>query len=154
MKEEVKWRSESCSVVSNSLRPHGLYDPWNSLSQNSLEWIAFPFSRGSSQPRDRTHVSCIGRRVLYQWATREAHVSPPLFLQLSFLSSLCHFQRKAPRKKKKVLWPWWEQRKAHRDPVRVKWMTVKQASLVHKEQGCPCKIMRSSGLCAHLTPTG
>ena len=24
-----------------------------------LEWVAFPFSRGSSQPRDKTHVSCI-----------------------------------------------------------------------------------------------
>ena len=28
-----KW-SESCSVVSNSLQPHRLYSPWNSLSQN------------------------------------------------------------------------------------------------------------------------
>ena len=26
---------ESCSVVSDSLQPHGLYNPWNSLSQNS-----------------------------------------------------------------------------------------------------------------------
>ena len=24
-----------------------------------LEWVAFPFSRGSSQPRDRTQVTCI-----------------------------------------------------------------------------------------------
>ena len=30
-----------------------------------LEWVAIYFSRGSSQPRDQTHVSCIGRRVLY-----------------------------------------------------------------------------------------
>ena len=27
--------SESCSVVSNSLRPHGLYCPWNSPGQNT-----------------------------------------------------------------------------------------------------------------------
>ena len=27
-----------------------------------LEWVAIPFSRGSSQPRDRTHVSCIASR--------------------------------------------------------------------------------------------
>ena len=27
--------SESCSVVSNSLRPHGLYSPWNSAGQNT-----------------------------------------------------------------------------------------------------------------------
>ena len=33
-----------------------------------LEWVAMPSSRGSSQPRDRTHVSyvsCVNRRVLY-----------------------------------------------------------------------------------------
>ena len=29
------WVSESCSVVSNSLRPHGLYSPWSSLGQNT-----------------------------------------------------------------------------------------------------------------------
>ena len=28
-------KSESCSVVSNSLRPHGLYSPWNSPDQNT-----------------------------------------------------------------------------------------------------------------------
>ena len=27
-----------------------------------LEWVAIPFSRGSSQPRDQTHVSCIASR--------------------------------------------------------------------------------------------
>ena len=31
-----------------------------------------PSSRGSSQPRDRTCVSCIGRQTLYHWATWEA----------------------------------------------------------------------------------
>ena len=29
------------------------------LRARILEWVAFPFSRGSSQPRDRTKVSCI-----------------------------------------------------------------------------------------------
>ena len=37
-----------------------------------LEWVAISFSRGSSQPRDFTHVSCIGRQILYHWATWEA----------------------------------------------------------------------------------
>ena len=32
----LKW-SESCSVVSNSLRPHGLYSPWESPGQNTGE---------------------------------------------------------------------------------------------------------------------
>ena len=30
-----------------------------------LEWVAIPFSRESSQPRDLTWVSCIGRWILY-----------------------------------------------------------------------------------------
>ena len=30
-----------------------------------LEWAAISFSRGSAQSRDRTHISCIGRRILY-----------------------------------------------------------------------------------------
>ena len=37
--------------------------------------LAIPSSRGSSWPRDQTCiscVSCIGRRILYHWATREA----------------------------------------------------------------------------------
>ena len=36
-----------------------------------LEWVAISFSMESSQPRDWTRVSCIGRRILYHWATRE-----------------------------------------------------------------------------------
>ena len=40
------------------------------ISQASiLEWVSIPFSRGSSRPRDRTHVSCIScvdSQVLYQ----------------------------------------------------------------------------------------
>ena len=38
-----------------------------------LEWVALPFSRASSQPRDWTCVSWTGRRVLYCWATKAAH---------------------------------------------------------------------------------
>ena len=37
-----------------------------------LEWVAISFSKASSQPRDQTRVSSIGRHVLYHWATREA----------------------------------------------------------------------------------
>ena len=37
-----------------------------------LEWVAISFSRGSSQPRDRTWVSCIPGRFLTIWATSEA----------------------------------------------------------------------------------
>ena len=37
-----------------------------------LGWVAISISRESSQPRDWTHVSCIGRGVLYHWAPWEA----------------------------------------------------------------------------------
>ena len=102
----------SCSVVSSSLGPCGLWParllcPWDSPGKNAgvvchflpqgywnkflrrirqlyflcfscsavsyclwplLEWLAISFSRGSSQSRDLTHVSCvfcIGRWILY-----------------------------------------------------------------------------------------
>ena len=42
------------------------------LQARILEWAAFPFSRGSSQPRDQAQVSCIAGRFFTSWATREA----------------------------------------------------------------------------------
>ena len=39
---------------------HGL------LQARILDWISFPFSRGSSWPRDLTQVSCIAGRIYYQ----------------------------------------------------------------------------------------
>ena len=50
-----------------------------------LEWVATSFCRGSSQPRGWTPLSCIGRWVLYHWATREA--LPPLISSI-FLALL------------------------------------------------------------------
>ena len=51
--------------------------PWTKqsmifLQARILELVAFPFSRGSSQPRDRTQVSCTAGRFFTCWATREA----------------------------------------------------------------------------------
>ena len=40
-----------------------------------LEWVAISFSRGTSQPRSRTWVSCIAGRFFTNPATREALVS-------------------------------------------------------------------------------
>ena len=64
----LKSESESYSVVYNSLRPHRLYH--GVLQARIPEWVAFPFSRGSSQPRDQTEVSCIAGRFFTVWATR------------------------------------------------------------------------------------
>ena len=41
------------------------------LQARILEWVDLPFSRGSSQPRDRTQVSCTAGRFFTIWATRE-----------------------------------------------------------------------------------
>ena len=45
---------------------HGL------LQARILEQVAFPFSRGSSQPRDQTQVSHIAGGFFTSWATKEA----------------------------------------------------------------------------------
>ena len=42
------------------------------LQARILEWVAFPFSTGSSQPRDQTQVSCFAGRFFTDLATREA----------------------------------------------------------------------------------
>ena len=44
------------------------------LQARILEWVAVPFSRESSQPRDQTQVSNIAGRFFTSWATREAHI--------------------------------------------------------------------------------
>ena len=52
------------------------------LQARILEWVAMPSSRGSSQPRDQTQVSCIAGRFFTIWATREApNVKPIFFLK-------------------------------------------------------------------------
>ena len=65
---EVKW-SESHSVVSDFLLPHGLYSPWNSPGQNtkvdSLSLLQGIFSTQGSNP-DLPHC----RQILYQLSHR------------------------------------------------------------------------------------
>ena len=45
------------------------------LQVRILEWVAIPFSRESSQPRDKTWVSCIAGRLFTLWATSLVHRS-------------------------------------------------------------------------------
>ena len=42
------------------------------LQERILEWVAMPSSKGSSQPRDWTHISGIAGGFFTVWATREA----------------------------------------------------------------------------------
>ena len=62
--------SESCSVqfshvqffVTPQTVVHGI------LQARILEWVAFPFSRGTSQPRNWTQVSRIAGKFFISWA--------------------------------------------------------------------------------------
>ena len=65
--------SVSHSVVSDSLRPHGLWPtrllcPWNSPGKNTGV-ASRSLSRGSPWPRDQTWVSCSADRFFTGWAT-------------------------------------------------------------------------------------
>ena len=50
------------------------------LQARILERVAIPFSRGSSQPRDRTCVTCTAGRFFTIWATRKALLCLHVFL--------------------------------------------------------------------------
>ena len=54
--------------MSDSLRVHGI------LQAKILEWVAFPFSRGSSQPRDQILVSDIAYGFFTRWAQRSPRI--------------------------------------------------------------------------------
>ena len=59
-----------CNPMDHSLpgsSVHGIFQA------RVLEWAAISFSRGSSQPRDRTQVSRLVGRCFIVWATREAY---------------------------------------------------------------------------------
>ena len=78
----------SHSVVSDSLRPHGLqpsrlFCPWDSPGKK-LEWVVMPSSRGSFLPRDWTQVSCIAGEFFTVWSTREAGRSLDVYVHLIF----------------------------------------------------------------------
>ena len=51
---------------------HNLYQLSHKGSPRILEWVAYPFSSGSSWPRNWTQVSCIADRFFTNWAIREA----------------------------------------------------------------------------------
>ena len=66
--------SKSRSVVSDSLWPPCTIQPMG-FSRPEHEWVAYPFSRGSSPPRDWPRVSCIAGGFFTDWAIREAFAS-------------------------------------------------------------------------------
>ena len=77
--------SDSCDPMDCSLpvsSVHGI------LQERILERVAISFSRELFQPRDWNCISCIGRQILYQWATRETITNIVYFLSLYFIFKL------------------------------------------------------------------
>ena len=58
-----------CDLMDYSLQGSSVHEI---LQARTLEWVAIPFSRASSWPRDRTQVSHITGRFFTVWATRKA----------------------------------------------------------------------------------
>ena len=69
--------SMDCSLPGSSV--HGI------LQARILEWVAIPFSRGSSQPRDGPWVSYTVGRFFTIWATREATVHLKMVKMINFM---------------------------------------------------------------------
>ena len=64
-KKNWKWKSLSCVWLCDTM----VYVVHGILQARILEWGAVPFSRGSSQPRDRTQVSHAAGGFFTSWAT-------------------------------------------------------------------------------------
>ena len=86
--ELTKWSevkdTQSCLTLCNPMdyTVHGI------LQARILEWVAIPFSRGSSPPRDWTQVSQIAGRFFTSWVTREAQECIDLKLPLQTLADI------------------------------------------------------------------
>ena len=61
--------AKSCSTLCDPMDCSPPGSSVHGISQaRILEWIVISFSRGSSQPRDQTLISCICKWILYHWA--------------------------------------------------------------------------------------
>ena len=58
------------------------------LQARIWEWVAIPFSRGSSLPRNQTHVSHIAGRFFVVWANVQAACSTPESNKILYLNSV------------------------------------------------------------------
>jgi len=101
----------SHSVVPDSYSPMDCNLPGSSVHGISqariLEWVAISSSRGYSWSRDRTHISCIGRRILYHRAAREAQKGWTTWSLRFFLAALFHGPLKVQAPKTQG-WASWE----------------------------------------------
>ena len=75
---------------------HGwiLYQLSHKGSPRILEWVTYPFSKGSSRPRNRTRVSCVEGRFFTNWTFREVTLGWILYCsrpEASLTGMLCQY---------------------------------------------------------------
>ena len=80
--------SDSCDPMDCSLPSSSVY---GILQARVLECVAISSSRGSSQTRDQTHVSCISRWALYLWVTGETLYMDEYMCAYTCICSMCIF---------------------------------------------------------------
>ena len=69
------WINQLCLTLCNPMECSLPGSSVHGISQaRILEWVAICFSRGISKPRVPTHISCVGRRILYHTATWKANI--------------------------------------------------------------------------------
>ena len=76
--------AQLCPILSDPMdyTVHGI------LQARILEWVAFPFARGSSQPRDLIQVSLIAGGFFINWATREVGLNTAATLWTIFITKI------------------------------------------------------------------
>ena len=101
--------AQSCPTVCDSMHCSPPDSSVHRIHQaRILQWVAIPFSRGSSWPRDWTWVSCISGRFFTVWAAREAlfcnQRSHPIMQQLEKSPLAAAKTQSSQKKKKHVLY--------------------------------------------------
>ena len=96
------------------------------LQARILEWVAIPFSRGSSQPRDWTQVSCNEGRFFTIWATREAFAWCSVDVFLSFFPFDIVFPLRSNSLRARILMLFSLFLQARQDTTELSWGTVQK----------------------------
>ena len=117
--------SDLAAVAAAALGPAGLVHSWSEvkvaqscltlcdpmdytvhgvLQARILEWVAFPFSEGSSQPRDRTRVSCIAGGFFTNWVIRESRFTTGVSVYARNTAFSCDWQPHPMKKGKHLPW--------------------------------------------------
>ena len=144
-KKKKKWKWEHCYWYHRSREHHKrlkvkvkvaqscptLCDPMDYtvhgiLQARILEWVAYPFSSGSSRLRNRTRVSCIAGRFFINWAIREALKK----IIMNKLGSLEEMDKSLETCNLPVL-----NHEEIKNPNR--WITIKETESVLVIQSCP-----------------